>query len=121
MIRLLAVPLDASDVFNEIHDTAGFLYGTIDDGAYSRRFRYKEIVSFLFVPNAHSFCRPTTCHSSYEIWDRNIKRQKSYDLLNIGIMWITVFINLHTLFYQYLKPVSPLTKRKKNCFENHSI
>ena len=31
----LAVPLDASDVFNDIHDTAGFLYGT-----YSRRFRF---------------------------------------------------------------------------------
>ena len=33
--RLLAVPLDASDVFNGIHHTAGFLYGI-----YSRRFRY---------------------------------------------------------------------------------
>ena len=32
--RLLAVMLDASDVFNDIHDTTGFLYGT-----YSRRFR----------------------------------------------------------------------------------
>ena len=26
--RLLAVPLDASDVFNDIRDTEGFLYGT---------------------------------------------------------------------------------------------
>ena len=45
-----------------------------------------------FVPNAHSLCRPTTCHSSYEIWDRNVKRQKSYDRLNVGITGITVFI-----------------------------
>ena len=36
MTRPLAVLLDARDVFfNDIHDTAGFLYGT-----YSRRFRY---------------------------------------------------------------------------------
>ena len=50
---------------------------------------YKEIV---FVPKSHSLCRPTICHSSFEIWDRNVKRQKSYDRLNIGIMGITVNI-----------------------------
>ena len=37
--QLLAIPLDASDVFNDIHDTAGFLYGT-----YSRRFRFFKCV-----------------------------------------------------------------------------
>ena len=50
---------------------------------------YKEII---FVPKSYSLCRPTTCHSSYEIWERNVKRQKRFDRLNIDITGITVFI-----------------------------
>ena len=46
---------------------------------------YKDIQ--MYIPR-----RPATCHSSYEILDRNVKRQKSYDRLNIDIMGITVFI-----------------------------
>ena len=42
--------------------------------------------------NTHSLCRPTTCHSPYEIWNRNVQRQNSYERLTIGITGITVFI-----------------------------
>ena len=31
MTRFLNAPLDASDVFNDIHDTVGFLYGVGSD------------------------------------------------------------------------------------------
>ena len=49
---------------------------------------------YIRILKSHSLCRFIICHSSYEIWDQNIKRQKVYDRLNIGIMWITVYCNI---------------------------
>ena len=90
-----------------------------------------EIALYNLLENitTHSLCRPTTCHSPYEIWNRNAQRQNSYERLTIGITGITVYITSpHRSQYIVLSVLKgPFLrlglsyKKDENCFENHSI